>query len=45
MATLLEADRVEPLDVEFGDAVATCEQLGRGLDAFHSHEEEADEER
>jgi uncharacterized membrane protein len=29
-AVLLSADRVQKVDVEFGDAVATCERLGRG---------------
>ena len=33
---LLEADRVERLDVEFGEAAAACEQLGRGLAAILS---------
>jgi len=33
---LLRADRVESLDIEFGDAVALCEQLGRGSTAFSS---------
>ena len=27
---LLSTDRVEPMDIEFGDAVAIFEQLGRG---------------
>ena len=27
---LLDVDRVEPLNAEFGVAAATCEQLGRG---------------
>jgi uncharacterized membrane protein len=27
---MIEADRVQPLDAEFGEAVAACEQLGRG---------------
>ena len=27
---IVDADRVEPLDAEFGVAAATCEQLGRG---------------
>jgi uncharacterized membrane protein len=29
-AVLVSADRVKRVDVEFGDAVATCERLGRG---------------
>jgi hypothetical protein len=28
------ADRVEPVAVEFGDAVAVCEQLGRNSKIF-----------
>ena len=31
---LVSADRVEPLNVEFGEAVATSEQLGRGSAAL-----------
>lgn len=27
---LMNTDRVEPMDIEFGDAVTLCEQLGRG---------------
>ena len=27
---MIEADRVEPLKADFGEAVAACEQLGRG---------------
>ncbi|OUT56211.1 hypothetical protein SV7mr_51760 [Stieleria bergensis] len=34
---VLKADRVEPLDVDFGDAVATCEQVGRGSTALIGH--------
>ncbi len=31
---ILPADRVEPVAVEFGDAVAVCEQLGRNSKIF-----------
>ena len=34
VVAMLRADRVEPLDVEFGEAVATLEQLGRGSAAL-----------
>ncbi len=27
---IVDSDRIEPLDAEFGEAAATCEQLGRG---------------
>jgi uncharacterized membrane protein len=33
-AVLVSADRVDRLDAHFGDAVATCEQLGRGSAAL-----------
>jgi hypothetical protein len=31
---ILPAERVEPVAVEFGDAVAVCEQLGRNSKIF-----------
>lgn len=31
MVVMIDKGRVEPLAAEFGDAVATCEQLGRGI--------------
>jgi uncharacterized membrane protein len=34
---LLPADQVEPLDADFGKAVATCEQLGRGTAELITH--------
>lgn len=34
--TMVSADLVEKLDIEFGAAVATCEQLGRGSLAIHT---------
>ena len=36
MVAIVDADRISPLSIEFGDAVGVCEQLGRGSNALIS---------
>ena len=34
ITVLMNTERVQPMDIEFGDAITLCEQLGRGSAAL-----------